>query len=247
MLTQLETNNPDIWHALGDAFQGGRGTERHLAQAEEWFRKAAEAGHVRAMDSLGLLLRREGRSPEELAESVQWFRRAADLGDESGMTWLGFAYRDGTGVPVDEREAADWFIKAHSAGSRNAADLAGRVLCGKREDHFEAVKWLRTAVEEGNVISNYNLALIFENRESPAYNPVEAFSCWTQVATRPRGELRITAMFSLARCCRAGIGTARDRQEAIRWLDHLMTLAPKEKSEYRYAAKLRKEIDEELF
>ena len=28
MLTQLDTNDPEIWHALGDAFHGGRGIER---------------------------------------------------------------------------------------------------------------------------------------------------------------------------------------------------------------------------
>jgi len=247
MLTQLDTNNPEIWHALGDAFWSGRGIERDVEQAEEWFRKAALAGHGPSMVSLGLLLRLDGRKPEELAESVQWFRRAADLGDGGGMTWLGFTYRDGKGVPVDERQAVDWFIKAYAAGSKNAADLAGRLLSYQPENHLEAVGWLQIAVEEGNELSNYSLALIYENRESPAYNPEEAFRCWSLLAERVRGDIRFQAMFTLARCCRDGIGTERNRQEAKRWLDHLMTLVPKEKADYRYAAKLRKEIDEDLF
>ncbi len=247
MLTQLETNDPEIWHALGDAFKAGRGIERDLEQAEQWFRKSAGTGHSGSMAKLGLLLRCEARSEQELVESVQWFRRAADMGDERGMTWLGFAYREGTGIDADPRQAADWFIKAYAAGSKNAADLAGRVLACNREDHPEAVKWLRTAADEGCDSSYYSLALIYEDRESPEYNAEEAFRCWSRVAERPRGDLRFMAMLTLARCYRDGNGTECDRQQAKCWLDRLMALAPKDKADYRYAAKLRKEIDEELF
>lgn len=246
MLTQLDTNGPEIWHALGDAFHSGHGIERDLVQAEEWFRKAAESGHVHSMIRLGLLLKRDGRSPEDLAESIKWFRRAADLGNASGMTWLGFAYRDGTGVAADERQAADWFIKAYAAGSKNAAHLAGCILGRKPENHRQSVKWLQIAVDEGHELSNYALALTYEDRASSEFNAEEAFHCWSRVAELPSGSLRFTAMLTLARWCRDGIGTQRDRQQAIHWLDRLLSVAPKEKSIYRFAAKLRKEIDEEL-
>lgn len=246
MLTQLDMVTPEIWNALGDAFQNGRGIERDVEQAEQWFRKSADAGHPSAMIRLGHLLGREERNPEELAESIQWYRRAAELGDASGMTSLGFAYREGRGVSVDEREAAEWFIRAHTAGAKHAAELAGRLLSYHRDNHLEAVKWLRTAVDHGYDSAFYNLALIYEDRESPEHNAEEAFCCWSQVAERPRGDLRFMAMLTLARCCRDGTGTALDRQKARQWLDRLMALAPKEKADYRYAAKLRKEIDEEL-
>jgi TPR repeat protein len=246
MLTQLDTGDPEIWHALGDASQNGRGIERDVEQAEQWFRKSAEAGHLSAMIRLGHLLGREERNPEELAESVMWYRRAAELGDTSGMTSLGFAYREGRGVSVDEREATDWFIRAHTAGAKHAAELAGRLLSYHRDNHLEAVKWLRTAVDHGYDSVFYNLALIYEDRESPEYDVQEAFCCWSQVAERPRGDLRFMAMLTLARCCREGTGTDRDRQQAKQWLDRLMALAPNGKADYRHAAKLRKEIDEEL-
>lgn len=247
MLTQVDTNNPEIWHALGDAFQGGRGIERNFNKAEEWFRKAAESGLAQSMCSLGHLLQREGRTPEDLAESIQWFRRAAQLGESSAMTFLGFSYREGKGVCADVRMAADCFIKAHAAGSTTAAHLAGSVLAAERVDHPEAVKWLRTAVEGGCKSSHFSLALIHEDRESPEYNPEETFRCWSRIAERPRGDLRFMAMLTLARCCRDGLGTECDRQQAKRWLDRLMELAPQDKADYRYAAKLRKEMDEELF
>lgn len=138
-------------------------------------------------------------------------------------------------------------IKAHGAGAKNAAELVGRLLSYHAESHLEAVKWLRIAIENGYNSAYSSLADIHENRQSPAYDPAEAFRCWLQVAERPSGDLRITAMFMLAYCCRDGNGTPRSRDEAKRWLDRILATAPKEKSAYRDALKLRREMDEELF
>jgi len=44
------------------------------AEAEAWFRRAAEAGYSEAMVNLGVLLRDRGET--DAAEA--WFRRAAD-------------------------------------------------------------------------------------------------------------------------------------------------------------------------
>lgn len=247
MLTQLDREDPDIWHALGDAYHGGHGVERDVAQAETWLRKAAVFGHVRSMTKLGMLLSHSERTEEQVRESVDWYLRAAQLGDSHGMTSLGFAYRDGRGVIVDARIASDWFIKAYSAGNTNASELAGRLLSYRSENHHEAVKWLRIALDHGYDSAYYNLALIHEDRESPAHDPEEAFLCWLQVAERPSGDLRFSAMFSLAHCCRDGIGTLRSRDEAMRWLDRILAIAPKENSDYQHAMKLRKDLEQDLF
>lgn len=236
----------------GDAYLGGHGIERDLAQGEAWLRKAADAGHVRAMTRLGTLLAREERSDEEKQESLDWYRRAAELWDSSGMVFMGFAYREGRGVSVDEKKAVEWFIKAHEAGARNAAELAGRLLSYRAENHLEAVKWLRIAAESGNELSYASLAEIYEDRRSPAHDPKEAFYCWLQYVERRQPTLdgpiglarRFHAMRTLACCCRDGIGTDRNREEAKRWLDRIITCAPKDKSDYRDAVKLRNDLDQ---
>jgi TPR repeat protein len=194
-----------------------------------------------------MLLFRDERSDEDNLESLDWYRRAAELGDSSGMVSMGLAYSEGRGVPVDQQKAIEWYIKAHDAGARNAAGLAGRILSYHSENHPEAVKWLRIAVENGDTVSYSILADIHNDQRSPAHDPEEAFRCWLQVAERPRGDLRFDAMYWLARSCRDGIGTVRNHDEAKRWLDRIIAVAPKEKSDYRHAVKLRRELDEELF
>jgi TPR repeat protein len=49
-------------------------TQRKNAEAEQWYRKAADAGRTSAMFNLGVLLREQGKD----AEAGQWFRKAAD-------------------------------------------------------------------------------------------------------------------------------------------------------------------------
>lgn len=246
MLTQLDREDSEIWHALGHAYQGGYGVERDLVQAETWLRKAAAAGHVRAMTKLGMLLLRDDRTTKDVSESFEWFLKAAELGDSSGMGFVGIAYREGRGITKDERKAADWFIKAYDAGNPTDAERAGNVLSFRSENHHEAVKWLRIAVDHGYDSAYCSLALIHEDRDSPAYDADEAFLCWSKVAERPRGDLRFFAMWRLASCCRDGVGTARNRDEAKRWLDRILAVAPKDKSDYRDALKRKREIDEEL-
>jgi TPR repeat protein len=46
-----------------------------VAEAEHWWRRAAEAGESDAMDHLALLLKARGHT----AGAEQWCRRAADL------------------------------------------------------------------------------------------------------------------------------------------------------------------------
>jgi TPR repeat protein len=61
----------------------GTGTDRQapsaapLQEAEQWFRRAADAGFPRAQFNLGVLLAERG----EVAEAEQWLRKAAATGD----------------------------------------------------------------------------------------------------------------------------------------------------------------------
>jgi TPR repeat protein len=247
MLTQVDRDDPEIWYALGDAYYSGHGIERNLGQAEKWLRKAAEAGHVRSMTKLGIFLSHTDRSEGQLRESIEWYRRAAELGDSQGMTSLGFAYREGRGVEADGRKAADLFIAAYHKGNKYAAYLAGGVLSNRAENHLEAVKWLLLAVENGHDIANYDLAFIYENRSSAAYDSTAAFHCWLQVANRSSGSCRFMAMFKMVHFNRDGIATTPNRDEAKRWLNRILTTAREGSSDYRLALKLLRQMDDELF
>ena len=79
LMDVAEVADAEVWHAIGDAFNNGRGTERNRDEARRWFERGAEAGHTRSMVRLGLILQHPG-SPASHECAISWFRKAAELG-----------------------------------------------------------------------------------------------------------------------------------------------------------------------
>jgi len=82
---------------------------RDYAKAVEWWRKAAEKGHARAQNGLGVLYRDGDLGGPDFKQAAYWFSRSAENGYAYAMYSLGFLYRDGKGVPRDDIEAHKWF------------------------------------------------------------------------------------------------------------------------------------------
>lgn len=47
-----EQGNEDAQYALGMLYENGQGSEKDVASAIEWYRKASERGHTEAVKSL---------------------------------------------------------------------------------------------------------------------------------------------------------------------------------------------------
>ncbi len=94
------------------------------AEAEEYYRKAAVAGHVDAAFAAGRLLEAGG----EPAEAERYYQMAAEGGSLEGAFALGVLLRE-----RDPDEALSWFDKAAVAGHVDAAFAAGRLLEARGE------------------------------------------------------------------------------------------------------------------
>jgi hypothetical protein len=127
----------------GDAAAQDKMAERDSANAETWYRKAAQQGYVHAQGKLGdrLLMRAQltiGAKPEARAalinEGVKWATLAANQGDKQGQATLAWVYVNGKLVKQDLIEAYKWgdlaaknpsleFILFSGASSRDSAIL----------------------------------------------------------------------------------------------------------------------------
>jgi localization factor PodJL len=63
------------------AYAVGRGTDRDMAKAADWFRRAAELNYVDAEYNLAVLYERGDGVPESLADAYKWYAIAAAAGD----------------------------------------------------------------------------------------------------------------------------------------------------------------------
>ena len=137
---------------------GTGGATKDMKDAAVWFRKAAKAGHVDAMVSLGvrhMLGQGVAATPEE---GVKWFKKAADLGSAAAMNNLGSAYRDGSGVVKDNPKAVEWYKKAAEKGSIEAKiNLAWAHERGLgvtvAVDKAAALKYYQEAADKGSTFA----------------------------------------------------------------------------------------------
>lgn len=122
--------------------------QRDYAQAVSLWRKAAEQGHARAQNGLGVLYRDGLGTMKNETSAARWFRESADRGYAFGMFNLGMAYRDGSGVARDDIEAHKWLTLASTVHyDKEAAierDLLARQMSAQQREESlaRAQAWL---------------------------------------------------------------------------------------------------------
>jgi hypothetical protein len=239
-----DTDDPEVWFALGHGYGNGWGTETDSEASEAWFLRAANSGHAAAMSRLAQRLLHQNRE-ECWHEGIQWLFRAANAENSSAMLQLGFAYREGTGVTMDAATAAEWFIKAYHAGDKHAAIHAGRILLypiGKAE---EAVSWFLRAAKANQSESYISLAMIFDDRNSQLYDPAEAVK-WYQIAVAKNGSNIPRSLVAIARHYRDGVGVPRNKDIARIWLEMLFSMTVESNEFHRQGRTLLAEIESSL-
>lgn len=102
--------NPDAMFNLGQAYRLGRGVPTDVTRAQNWYHRAARAGHVEAQAQLGMSLFQLGNQ----AAGLRWLKTAADKGEPRAQLLYGTALFNGDGVARD-------MCVAHQFVSRSAA------------------------------------------------------------------------------------------------------------------------------
>ena len=84
-------------------------TSRDYTETLALWHKAAEMGHMRAQNGLGVLYRDGDAGEPDKKRAAYWFRRSAENGYAFAMYSLAILYRDGDGVARNDVEAHMWF------------------------------------------------------------------------------------------------------------------------------------------
>lgn len=148
---------------LGGLYANGYGVPKSDAEAEKYYRLAAEAGHARAQDSLGVLLYLSGR----YSEALEWARKAVSQGDISAHNLLGNLYNNGHAVTKNVAEAERLYRIAADGGIGAAQTNLGGLLYSRGE-YAEALKWCRLGAESGFTDSMHFLGhMHYEGKGTP--------------------------------------------------------------------------------
>lgn len=115
--------DPDAMFNMAQAYRLGRGVPPDLAQAEALYFRAAQAGHVRAADTYGLMLFQDGR--REVA--LPYVEAAARRGDPRAQYLLGVSHFNGDLVTRDWERAYALLTLANASGLPQAASAIAQM------------------------------------------------------------------------------------------------------------------------
>ena len=107
----------DAQFNMGQAYKLGRGVTADLAQAEEWYRKAALQGHPQAEENYGLTLFENNKR----AQAAEWLQKSASRGEARAQYVLGTMYFNGDGVTKDWVRAYALTTRASAQGLAQAS------------------------------------------------------------------------------------------------------------------------------
>lgn len=101
---------------VGKLYQRGRGVNKNINKAAEWFQKAADAGHAASQAQLGILYF-EGRGvPQDYNKAVSLLNAAAKQNVPSAFYQLANMFELGTGVRQDLYQSIYWYKRAQKSG-----------------------------------------------------------------------------------------------------------------------------------
>lgn len=162
---------------VGITYEDGVGGDVDLAQAERWYRQAADAGNASGKYHLGVLLYRLDKSDE----AVRLLREAASEGRVPAEIWLGVAKEEGVGCERDVGAAIEIYRTFADQSSLATLRLG---LCfqdgvGVGKDAAMAERLYRRAGDDGQASAWNNLAvLLYDQRRDR-----EAFELMEKAAT----------------------------------------------------------------
>lgn len=113
----------DAQFNMGQAYKLGRGVPADMAQAEEWYRKAALQGHPQAEENYGLTLFENNKR----MQAAEWLQKAASRGEPRSQYVLGTMYFNGDGVEKDWIRAYALTARASALGLAQASSAQAQM------------------------------------------------------------------------------------------------------------------------
>jgi TPR repeat protein len=194
----------------------GDGVAKNYAAAANFYRKAAEAGHVAAQYDLAYLYENGLGVTRDCKQAAYWYRKAAEQGDPEAQNNLGALYAIGDGVPQSDAEAVHWYLFAARQGDPEATCNLGTMYLqgrGVAMDFVQAFQLFR----KGYAVAQNNLALMYANGQAVAKDYMWAYAWLDLAATQISGcgELRdrIAQEMTAEEIARARILSEKKREE----------------------------------
>jgi len=171
------------------------------ADGQKWLRAAADKGHARAQDRVGLLYALGKGVKQDYKEAQRWYAMAEKANLPLARFHLGLLEWQGALAPRSLEKAYAWGEKA-AEGLTAAADKgdveAQLALAwmfqegmGKAQDHPKAIDLYQEAAESEYAPAEFQLAVVFRDGRAGDKNPAEASKLFQRAAEHGYAEAQV--------------------------------------------------------
>lgn len=166
-----EQGYPYAQHQMGKLYRDGMVVIPDMAEAKEWFLKAAVQEVAASQYALGKLLLSEDAEVRAPAEGMRWLEAAVRNGSHYAVYRLGKEYLKGELVKKDAVMALEYLNHSAEVGNQFAQYTLGKLyLIGREvpEDRGLAEHWLTLSAAQGNEYAQFFLDRLDQFREPSA-------------------------------------------------------------------------------
>lgn len=177
-LVLKRAKNGRVWAQcmVGARYTSGLGVKKDEVEGARWFKRAAEAGNIEAMDIYAECCRIGSGVPISMISAKYWFEKASNAGNAITQYKLGVILTSNIpGIPADPVEAARLFRMSadqdYDLGLRCLGDcyFTGQ---GVEKDIEQALHWYGEASSQGNTGAMHNYGNILLNNAEEKYGGI---------------------------------------------------------------------------
>lgn len=187
-------NYPDALSGLARMYYSGQYVEKDELKAIEYYKRAAQLGHIQSQFILGcILIEGEDRIPPNPEQSIYWLTQAANAGLNDAQLALGVLYYEGISVEKDFIKARSYLQLATSLYGTNGSTILGEIYrdgLGVKQDYHQAMKYFLAEDSSYGDQVYYNIAQLYENGQGVAKNYSKAAEYYLKAAESGREEAR---------------------------------------------------------
>jgi len=236
LLEKTRTKDQEAQFSLGCAYDDGKGVPKDKKKACEWWRKAAQQGHVEAQYRLGkTYIDGSFGILKNWQRARHWLFKAAQHGHVDAQYTLGKAYATGWRSGQNHKIACEWYRKAaeqgHLAAKEDLKAMEARgifearlvlrsLLSTQINSSFEQlwtvpdeIQILLRKAEQGDSDAQFNLGLAYAFGRAVKLDKKKACE-WYQKAAE-QGNPWAQSNFGGAYSC--GEGVPQDHKKACEW------------------------------
>ena len=204
---------------FGPPVREGKGVPKDDAQAFQWYRRAAELGHVQAQYRLGGMYEKGRGVPVDGNNALQWYTSAAmghlhdPVSASAARYAIGNMYaNDDEDMPKDDAQVIKLITRAAKEGHVEAQFFLGFIYdkgLGTPKNHDRAAKWYARAAEQGHLDAQIKLGDAYQNGKGVPQDHSRAIRWHTSAAEQGHAEAQF--VLGLTYECR------KDHAQAAHW------------------------------